>query len=100
MAVPIRTAVATLCAGLVATLLTTVPARAEQDLGSRDHVWAVSAEPRAPRAQISLDDTTGTLSLAVSRDGRAVIEPWAVAIVTEQADLSRDLRFLHRKDRL
>ncbi|CAM5653721.1 hypothetical protein SALBM311S_02455 [Streptomyces alboniger] len=100
MAVPIRTAVATLCAGLVATLLTTAPARAEQDLSSRDHVWAVSAAPHAPRARISLDDTTGTLSLAVSRDGRTVIEPSPVGIVTEQADLSRDLRFLHRKDRL
>ncbi|MEV2216085.1 glycoside hydrolase family 97 catalytic domain-containing protein [Streptomyces sp. NPDC050997] len=100
MAVPIRTAVTALCAGLVATLLTTVPARAEQDLGSRDHVWAVSAAAHAPRARISLDDTTGTLSLAVSRDGRTVIEPSPVGIVTEQADLSQGLRFLHRKDRL
>ncbi|MFI7502888.1 glycoside hydrolase family 97 catalytic domain-containing protein [Streptomyces sp. NPDC049687] len=100
MAFPIRTAVATLCAGLVATLLTTVPARAEQDLGSPGRVWTVSAAAHAPRARISLDDTTGTLSLAVSRDGRTVIEPSPVGIVTEQADLSKDLRFLRRKDRL
>ncbi|MFJ1811939.1 MULTISPECIES: glycoside hydrolase family 97 catalytic domain-containing protein [unclassified Streptomyces] len=100
MAVPIRTAVATLCAGLVATLLTTVPARAEQDLGSPDRVWAVSAAAHAPRARISLDDTTGTLSLAVSRDGRTVVEPSPVGIVTERADFSKDLRFLRRKDRL
>ena len=38
-------------------------------------------------------------SLAVSRDGRTVIEPSPVGIVTEQADLSKDLRFLHRKSR-
>lgn len=100
MAVPIRTTVAALCAGLAATLFTTVPARAEQDVGSPGHSWSLSAAAHAPRAQISLDDTTGTLSLAVSRGGRTVIEPSPVGIVTEQADLSQDLRFLHRKDRL
>nr|WP_171395857.1 glycoside hydrolase family 97 protein [Streptomyces asoensis] len=95
MAVPIRTAVAALCAGLVAALLTTVPARAEQ----QERVWAVSTAAHAPRARISLDDTTGTVHLAVSRDGRKVVEPSSVGIVTEQADLSQGLRFLHRKDR-
>ncbi|ANS70326.1 alpha-glucosidase [Streptomyces lincolnensis] len=96
MAVPIRTAVAGLCAGLVATLLITGPAQAEPP---HDQVWAVSTSAHTPRARISLDDTTGTLSLAVSRDGRTVIEPSPVGIVTEQADLSKELRFLHRKDR-
>lgn len=102
MAVPIRTAAAALCAGLVATLLTTVPARAEQ----REHVWTVTgpgpgrAATHPPRARIALDDTTGTVSLSVTRDDRTVIEPSPVGIVTEQADLSKDLRFLHRKDRL
>ncbi|WP_329333883.1 glycoside hydrolase family 97 protein [Streptomyces sp. NBC_01352] len=100
MAVPIRTAVAALCAGLAATLLTTAPARAEQDVNSSDRVWSLSAAAHAPRARISLDDTTGSLSLAVSRGGRTVIEPSPVGIVTEQADLSQGLRFLHRKDRL
>ncbi|MFI7294581.1 glycoside hydrolase family 97 catalytic domain-containing protein [Streptomyces sp. NPDC050121] len=100
MAVPIRTAAAALCAGLVAALLTTGPARAEQqDHDQQDHVWAVSTAAHAPRARISLDDTTGTLSLAVSHDGRTVIEPSPVGIVTEQADLSQGLRFLHRKDK-
>jgi alpha-glucosidase len=104
MAVPIRTAVAALCAGLMATLFTTVPARADQDAGSAGRVWAVSgperAAARSPRAQVSLDATAGTLSLSVSRGGRTVIEPSPVGIVTEQADLSQGLRFLHRKDRL
>ncbi|MGW0584360.1 glycoside hydrolase family 97 N-terminal domain-containing protein [Streptomyces sp. NPDC002920] len=95
MAVPIRTTVAALCAGLMATLFTTVPAQA----GQREHVWAVSEAAHAPRARISLDDTTGKLSLSVSRDGRTVLEPSPVGIVTEQADLSQGLRFLHRKDR-
>jgi len=95
MAALIRTAVAGLCAGLVAALLTTTPARAEQ----HDQTWAVTAAPHAPRARIALDDTIGTLSLSVSRNGRTVIEPSPVGIVTEQADLSQGLRFLHRKTR-
>ncbi|MGW7408633.1 glycoside hydrolase family 97 catalytic domain-containing protein [Streptomyces sp. NPDC054833] len=94
-----RTAVA-LCVGLVAALLTAVPARAEQDAGQREHVWAVSAAAHAPRARVSLDDTTGALSLSVSRGGRTVIEPSPVGIVTERCDLSQGLHFLHRKDRL
>ncbi|WP_405961712.1 glycoside hydrolase family 97 protein [Streptomyces sp. NBC_00024] len=100
MAVPIRTAVtglsAGLCAALVATLLTTVPARAEQ----HDRAWAVSAAAHAPRARVSLDSTTGALSLSVSRAGRTVVEPSPVGIVTEQADLSQGLRFLRREDRV
>lgn len=96
MAVPLpRTVVAALCAGLAATLLTSAPARAEQ----RSHTWTVSEAAHAPRARIALDTTTGTLSLAVSRDGRTVTEPSPVGIVTQQADLSQGLRFLHRKDR-
>ncbi|WP_406396421.1 glycoside hydrolase family 97 protein [Streptomyces sp. NBC_00882] len=95
MAVPIRTAVAALCASLAAAVLTTAPAQAEQ----HDQAWSLSAGAHAPRAQVTLDDATGTLSLAVSRDGRTVIEPSPVGIVTEQADLSKDLRFLHRKNR-
>ena len=95
MAVPIRTAVATLCAGLTATLCMTAPARAEQ----HDQIWTVSEAPHAPQARISLDDTTGTLSLSVTRGGRTVIDPSPVGIVTEQDDLSHDLHLLHRKDR-
>ncbi|MGX5207742.1 glycoside hydrolase family 97 catalytic domain-containing protein [Streptomyces violaceus] len=95
MAVPIRTAVAALCTGLAAALLTTAPARAEK----QEHTWAVSASAHAPRARISLDDGTGTLSLSVTRAGRTVIEPSPVGIVTEQADLSQDLRFLRQKNR-
>lgn len=88
-----RTAAAALCAGLVAALLTTVPAHAEQ----HERSWSVYGAAHAPRARITLD--TGTLSLTVSRDGRTVLEPSPVGIVTERADLSQGLRFLHRKDR-
>ncbi|MEV6293046.1 glycoside hydrolase family 97 catalytic domain-containing protein [Streptomyces sp. NPDC051896] len=98
MAVPptrARTVVAALCAGLAAALLATVPARAEQ----HEHVWAVSEAAHAPRARISLDATTGTLTLSVSREGRTVIEPSPLGIVTEQADLSRGLHFVRRNDR-
>ncbi|WP_328550871.1 glycoside hydrolase family 97 protein [Streptomyces sp. NBC_00366] len=103
--VPIRAAVAALCAGLAAALCTTVPARADQDAGSQPHVWAVAGPERAaaahePRAKVSLDATTGTLSLSVSRAGRTVIEPSPVGMVTEQADFSHDVHFLRRADRL
>ncbi|MET9760429.1 glycoside hydrolase family 97 catalytic domain-containing protein [Streptomyces sp. NPDC006372] len=95
MAVPIRSAVAALCTALAATLLTTAPARAEK----QEHTWAVSAAAHALRARISLDDSTGALNLSVTRDGRTVIEPSPVGIVTEQADFSRGLRFLRRTSR-
>ncbi|MEU5311568.1 glycoside hydrolase family 97 protein [Streptomyces sp. NPDC021562] len=91
-----RTVVATLCAGLATALLTTAPAARA---GQRPHAWTVTESAHAPRARIALDDTTGTLSLTVTRDGRTVIEPSPVGIVTEQADLSQGLRFLHRTDR-
>ncbi|WP_020134644.1 glycoside hydrolase family 97 protein [Streptomyces sp. 351MFTsu5.1] len=95
MSVPIRTAVAALCASLAAALLSTAPAQAQQ----HDRTWSLSAGAHAPRAEVGLDDTTGRLTLAVSRDGRTVIEPSPLGLVTEQADLSKDLRFLHRKSR-
>jgi alpha-glucosidase len=103
--IPFRAVVAALCAGLASTLMTTGPARADQDAAPKEHVWAVSgperaAQAREPLARISLDDTTGALSLAVSRGGRTVIEPSPVGIVTEQADFSRQLHFVHRKDRV
>ncbi|MET8772347.1 glycoside hydrolase family 97 catalytic domain-containing protein [Streptomyces sp. NPDC004658] len=105
MAVPIRTAVAALCAGLAASLLSGGPARAGQDTGSTPHVWTVSAPgpgaaATAPRVRVSLDDGTGTLGLSVSRGGRTVIEPSPVGIRTERADLSQGLRFVRRTDRL
>ncbi|MEU1518727.1 glycoside hydrolase family 97 catalytic domain-containing protein [Streptomyces sp. NPDC005811] len=96
MAVPIRTAVAGLCAGLLAALLIHAPAQAGQ---REEGVWTVSSAGDAPRARISLDDTTGTLSLSVSREGRTVLEPSPLGIVAEQADLSQGLRFLHARNR-
>ncbi|MDG9712955.1 glycoside hydrolase family 97 protein [Streptomyces sp. DH10] len=95
MAVPIRTVVAALCTALAATLLTTAPAGAEQ----REHAWTVTVAADAPRARIALDDSTGTLSLSVTRAGRTVIEPSPVGIVTERADFSKDLRFIRGKNR-
>ncbi|MFD6171660.1 glycoside hydrolase family 97 protein [Streptomyces coeruleorubidus] len=95
MAVPIRTVVAALCTALAATLLTTVPAGAEQ----WERAWTVTVAADAPRARIALDDSTGTLSLSVTRAGRTVIEPSPVGLVTERADFSKDLRFLRSKNR-
>ncbi|WP_439959864.1 glycoside hydrolase family 97 catalytic domain-containing protein [Streptomyces griseorubiginosus] len=97
----LRTTVTALCAGLAAALCLTVPARAEQDTAPRAHVWSLSAAAHdAPHARVSLDDSTGALSLSVSREGRTVIEPSPVGILTEQADFSQGLHFLRRTDRL
>ncbi|MCQ9134221.1 glycoside hydrolase family 97 protein [Streptomyces hilarionis] len=101
MAVPIRTALSALCAGLVAALLTNGSAQAGQS-SRQERAWTVQvAAPaaHAPRARVTLDDATGTLGLTVSRDGRTVLEPSPLGIVTEGADLSQGLRFLHREDR-
>ncbi|GGM95950.1 glycoside hydrolase family 97 protein [Streptomyces fuscichromogenes] len=99
MEVPLtRTMAAALCTGLAATLLATAtgPARSEP---RQPDTWTVAEAAHAPRARIALDDTTGSLSLTVSRAGRTVIAPSPVGIVTQQADFSQGLRFLHRKDR-
>ncbi|MFG1608090.1 glycoside hydrolase family 97 catalytic domain-containing protein [Actinoplanes sp. NPDC049265] len=49
-------------------------------------------------AQVTLNDN-GTLSFAVSHDGRAVLSPSAIGIETGAADLTRNLSFTGRADR-
>ncbi|TMR25199.1 glycoside hydrolase family 97 protein [Nonomuraea turkmeniaca] len=84
-----------LCVALLLTfcLLPALPARADQS-------WRISGFPGGPAAQLALDPGTGTLTLAADRRGAQVLEPSPVGIVTERADLSQGLRFLHRRDRV
>jgi alpha-glucosidase len=89
MTARVRTAGA-LCAALIAMA---APAAAQAS------TWIVTAPHEGPQAVVALDEATGTVSLAVSRDGRTVLEPSPVGIVTERADLSGGLRFLERTDR-
>ncbi|MFI7700503.1 glycoside hydrolase family 97 catalytic domain-containing protein [Nonomuraea sp. NPDC049480] len=80
---------------LALCLLPALPARAAAG-GS----WKISGFPGGPAAELALDHQTGALTVAVTRRGARVLEPSPVGIVTERADLSQGLRFLHRRDRL
>ncbi|MEU7856061.1 glycoside hydrolase family 97 catalytic domain-containing protein [Nonomuraea sp. NPDC049141] len=92
MAALIRLCVALL---LAFGLLPALPAQAAAR-GS----WKITGFPGGPSAELVLDPQTGTLSLAVTRGGVRVLEPSPAGIVTERADLSQGLRFLHRRDRV
>ena len=59
-----------------------------------------AAGPSGPRAVLHHDRAAGTVTLAVERAGRAVLQPAPVGIVTEQVDLSTGLRALGRRDRV
>jgi hypothetical protein len=63
--------------------------------------WTVTAPSRsAPlSARVSID-TDGALSFAVARLGTTVLEPSPIGVETADADLTKGLRFLGRKDRL
>jgi alpha-glucosidase len=64
--------------------------------------WMVRApgiRQGGPAAEVRHDAATGTVTLAVTRRGRTVVEPSPVGIVTEQADLSSGLRLLGRSSR-
>ncbi|MEU8149123.1 glycoside hydrolase family 97 catalytic domain-containing protein [Nonomuraea sp. NPDC048901] len=91
-ATPIR-----LCAALLLCLflLPALPASAASATS-----WTISALPGGPAAELSLDPQAGTLTFAATRHGVRVLEPSPVGIVTERADLSQGLRYLHRRDRL
>jgi len=93
-AAAMRRTAAALSGALIATA---APAAAQAS------TWVVSGPAplaeRGPQAVVALDEATGTVSLAVSRGGRAVLDPSPVGIVTERADLSSGLRFVGRTDR-
>jgi alpha-glucosidase len=69
---------------LLASLITAVPASAEDRSGYL-----------APVADVSLDGD-GRISLAVTRAGQPILLPSPVGITTEQMDLSKGLKLLRR----
>ncbi|MEV0640277.1 glycoside hydrolase family 97 catalytic domain-containing protein [Streptomyces sp. NPDC050619] len=92
-----RTTVLTLCSALLATAVAALPARAEP--GAAPASWEVRGPHGSPTAVVSLDPADGHPTLAVKRDGRTVIEPSPLGLVTEQADFSKDLTLTGRTDR-
>jgi hypothetical protein len=88
-------AVAALLVGVPGALTGTAPAQADAS------PWVVTgpAGSAGPTASVRYDTAEGRVSLAVSRGGQTVLEPGPVGIVTEQVDLSKDLRPLGRTNR-
>jgi alpha-glucosidase len=62
--------------------------------------WSVTSLPSGPAAHVELDPETGTVGIAVTHGGVQLMAPSPVGVVTERADLSRGLRFLHRRDQI
>jgi alpha-glucosidase len=83
---------AAVIAPLLAGALVATPAHASTP------TWTVTA-PHGPQADMAYDEEAGTVSVAVSRDGRTVLQPSPLGIRTRDADLTRGLRFLGRSDR-
>lgn len=83
-----------LCAALLLALLT--PAAPAQAAPQR---WVVDG-PSSLSAQVALDPADGTATFAVSRQGRTVLAPAPVGLRTAEADLTRGLRALGRRDRV
>ncbi|TWP52597.1 alpha-glucosidase [Lentzea tibetensis] len=50
-----------------------------------------------PKAEVRVDN--GVVTLGVSREGRTVLEPGPLGVVTERADLSKDLKLVRRTSR-
>jgi alpha-glucosidase len=82
--------IATLLAGVV-----TAPATAS---ATDAREWTVTGAPRGPVAHVHHDDA-GAVTLSVTRAGRTVLEPSAVGIRTERADLTTGLTYLGRDTR-
>ncbi|MDX8035439.1 glycoside hydrolase family 97 catalytic domain-containing protein [Lentzea sp. BCCO 10_0856] len=76
---------------VLALLLPAVPATAAPS------GWTVTG-PGQVTAKVAL--SSGNLTLAVSRQGRTVLQPAAVGLTTTAADLTKDLTFTGRSDRV
>ncbi|HEU4424378.1 MAG TPA: glycoside hydrolase family 97 N-terminal domain-containing protein, partial [Pilimelia sp.] len=64
-----------------------------------DAAWTVAAPGGDGPVAVVRHHAGGTVSLAVTRGGRTVLEPSPVGIVTEQVDLSTGLRPVGRSSR-
>src|SRR5690349_1129708 len=76
---------------VLALLLPAVPATAAPN------AWTV-AGPGQVTAKLAL--TSGNLTLAVTRQGRTVLQPAPLGLTTTTADLTKDLTFTGRSDRV
>lgn len=62
-------------------------------VAARQHTWTVDAPARSGiSADVRLDPSNGSLTLAVSRHGREVLAPSPAGITTADADLTEGLR--------
>jgi alpha-glucosidase len=87
--------VAVAIGALVAAVVVTGPVARAQET-----TWTVSAPSSSGvHADLHYDAGSGTVELSVRHGGTTVVEPSPVGIVTEQADLSTGLEFVHRSDR-
>ncbi|MFB8132811.1 glycoside hydrolase family 97 protein [Streptomyces mirabilis] len=91
-----RTIVLTLCSTLLATAVAALPARAE---GTARAAWEVKGPHGSPTAVVALDRSDGRPTLAVRREGRTVLEPSPLGLVTEQTDFSWGLTLTGRSER-
>ncbi|WP_405822547.1 glycoside hydrolase family 97 protein [Streptomyces sp. NBC_01390] len=90
----------TLCSALLATAVTALPAEA----ATTGHpgtaaAWEVKASPGSPTAVVALDPADNHPTLTVRRDGKQVLAPSPLGLVTEQADLSTGLELSGRSTR-
>ncbi|WP_406137068.1 glycoside hydrolase family 97 catalytic domain-containing protein [Streptomyces sp. NBC_01089] len=59
--------------------------------------WTV--QRGGPTAVVTLNRADGSLDVSVRRNGRTILEPAPVGVVTDQADLTSGLHLLHRDNR-
>ncbi|ANW17914.1 glycoside hydrolase family 97 catalytic domain-containing protein [Streptomyces clavuligerus] len=91
---PLRTLVLPLCGALTTALLLAPPAHSLPD----EQVWRIHGTDGLV-ARVALAPGPGSLTLAVERHGRTVLEPSPLGLLTERADLSRGLRPVSRSSR-
>ncbi len=89
---PARKFVAVSALSITVTLVSTMPASADDDR------WTVTLTGSVTAAVTRAAD--GSLDFAVGRDGRTVLAPAPLGLHTMAADLTRGLRFLGRTDRI
>ncbi|MFJ8362869.1 glycoside hydrolase family 97 catalytic domain-containing protein [Streptomyces sp. NPDC093984] len=93
----LRTIVLALCSALLATTASALPAQAGAT--AREASWEVRGPHGSPTAVVALDPSDGHPTLTVRRDGRTVLEPSPVGLVTRQTDFSKGLSLIGRSSR-
>nr|WP_052488508.1 glycoside hydrolase family 97 catalytic domain-containing protein [Streptomyces sp. 150FB] len=98
---PMALMVAAVSAALALALANPASALPDNVVGSHSGPAATSwtVQRGGPTAVVTLDRTDGSLDFSVRRNGRTVLEPAPVGVVTDQADLTSHLHLLHRSSR-